>query len=177
MQQLTGGESVGAGAPKKYKTAAALRRACEDYFDSISCEIEAKYPTGEQIKNVRGEPIRYTVFAKPPSLQELWLKLGISKKTWCNYANSEDPSYQWVTQWAKANVEAYLAGKILEGGKGVQGIIFTLKNNFGWREKTEIEVGEETRNALSANMTMEDKLALILEVADEAANERGIGKD
>jgi hypothetical protein len=46
--------------------------------------------------------------------------------------------------------------------KGVDGIKFNLANNYGWSAKREIEVGEQTRKAMSIdNMSMAEKLAML----------------
>lgn len=51
--------------------------------------------------------------------------------------------------------------------KGLQGIIFNLQNNYGWRQKQEVELGEKTRSSMGAGeMRIADKLALLAEERD-----------
>ena len=51
--------------------------------------------------------------------------------------------------------------------KGLQGIIFNLQNNYGWRQKQEVELGEKTRISMGAGeLRIADKLALLAEERD-----------
>ena len=50
-----------------------------------------------------------------------------------------------------------------------QGIIFNLQNNYGWRQKQEVELGEQTRKSAAAeNLSLQEKLAVIAQVAEAA---------
>lgn len=68
---------------------------------------------------------------------------------------------------ARARIEAYLEQELLTREKGLQGIIFNLQNNYGWRQKQEVELGEKTRSSMGAGeMRIADKLALLAEERD-----------
>lgn len=160
------------GRPRKYETAGALKRAVERYFASITKTAVVIDDNGFPVFNDAGEKIMRVEYVVPPSMSALMLFLGITKKTWSNYANSENREYVWVCDRAKARIEAYLEEQLLTRKKGIQGVIFNLSSNFAWKEKREIEVGSETRKALAASgMTMEEKMALI-RAAAEAAEEK-----
>lgn len=72
------------------------------------------------------------------------------------------PELQDITQTARARIEAYLEEQLLTREKGLQGIIFNLQNNYGWKQKTEMELGEKTRQTVTAqSMSAYDKIAAI----------------
>ena len=59
------------------------------------------------------------------------------------------------------------AEDVSEMEKGLQGIIFNLQNNYGWRQKQEVELGEKTRSSMGAGeLRIADKLALLAEERD-----------
>lgn len=169
---------MAAGRRKKY-TKKSLKLEIDRYFNSISRTIQAiemvdsgrrderGRPIFKQapIKNNEGNPIMVTEYVVPPSVSGLCLHLGIDRSTWQNY-RAESPE---ITEEARARIEAYLEGELLTRKKSVQGIIFNLQNNYGWREKREVELGEETRRAAACSMSPKEKLELIMaaKVAEE----------
>lgn len=149
------------GAPRKYKTAAQLEKAVQAYWKSISYEQPAiiSTPTGEVDENghvkyvtkmltededghIRldgiGRPKTITQYLEEPSVAGLCLHLDISKDTWAEYAKRADLGL--VCARFKMRHESYLAGQ-LNGNKvkSVQGVMFNLKNNFGWKDKVEVD--------------------------------------
>ena len=126
------------GRPKSFKTPKAFEKAVEAYFKSI-CTAEGEYK-------------------KPPTLSGLCLFLDISRDTFASYAKIE--GYSDTARRARARVEAFLEECLIAREKGVQGIIFNLQANFGWREKHEISVADDEQTQLFA-MSMEEKLAVI----------------
>lgn len=153
-----------AGRPKKYKSKKALAEAIERYFSSISRTIPAQEAlTGNEIYNDDGERIMLTQYVRPPSICSMCLYLGIDRSTWQNYCDAQlHPELQDITQTARARIEAYLEEQLLTREKGLQGIIFNLQNNYGWKQKTEMELGEKTRQTVTAqSMSAYDKIAAI----------------
>lgn len=147
------------GRKKKYGTAKELEQAVDAYWNSISYEKPAvvSTPTGEVderggIKYATkllamnadgsvnfdgtGKPKTITEYLEPPSVAGLCIFLGVSKETWADYARDEKLSP--VCARFKLRLERYLLGRLnSEKGKNVQGIIFNLKNNFGYADKVE----------------------------------------
>ena len=160
------------GAPQKYKTAAALRRAVDKYFRSISATVEVASLTGEPVLNEDGKPVKKTEYIVPPTEPGLCLFLGITTRTWRNYANPKlHPEFEAVTDEVKTRFEAYLVEQSLTREKGVQGVIFNLTNNYGYKQKTEIELGEDTRKAVASEpISLREKL-LAIQAAKEALGE------
>ena len=171
------------GRYKAYRTPAALSRAVTAYFTAITRKVRLTEwaDTGErtakgkpvyterEVLDADGQPVYRTVYTSPPTVTGLCLALGISRDTWENYARDEAyPGYADVVRDARLRFEAYLEEELLSREKGVQGIIFNLQNNYGWREKRELELGEATRQAVrTQELTMEEKLALIRRAATD----------
>ena len=156
---------MAAGRPKKY-TRKKLREETERYFRSISRTIPARDDTGSIIRNDDGDEIQLLQYVVPPSIAGLCLQLGIDRSTWQNYADPAlHPELADVTAEARARIEAYLEQELLTREKGLQGI--NLQNNYGWRQKQEVELGEKTRSSMGAGeLRIADKLALLAEERD-----------
>ncbi len=179
---------MGAGRRKKY-TKKSLKLEIDRYFGSISRVVQATemVDSGKRddrgrpimipvpIKNDAGNPIMVTEYIVPPSVSGLCLYLGIDRSTWQNYR--ED--WPEVTEEARARIEAYLEGELLTREKSVQGIIFNLQNNYGWRQKQEVELGEKTREAAACSaLSAKEKLALIMAAkAAEEEDESAAGEE
>ncbi len=151
-----------AGRPRKFKTAAALRRAADRYFDSISYVQDVK-----DLLNMAGEPVKLLRYVQPPTVTGLCLHLGIDRSTWQNYGDeSRDPETAAVVRYVRQRIEAWLEQELLSRDKSVQGIIFNLQNNYGWRARSELELGRETRASMQlSDMSLQDKLSAIAEAA------------
>ena len=146
----------------------ALADAIDGYFRSISRTIELKGPDGAVICNDDGEAIRKLQFAVPPSVSGLCLHLGIDRSTWQNYCDGGlHPEFREVTALTRGRIEAWLEEQLLMREKGVQGIIFNLQNNYGWRQKQEVELGDKTRESIQPEgMSLQDKLAAIAQARE-----------
>lgn len=171
------------GRKPKYDTDKKLARAIDGYFASISRTVTVTelVPTGEYtqkgmpvmapqvVHNDNGEEIRRVEYCAPPSVTDLCLYLGISRETWRAYCDPElHPEFLDTTTRTRARIEAYLERELLTREKSVQGIIFNLQNNYGWKEKKELELGPGAVRAASAvGMTMDEKMALLREMAGE----------
>ena len=161
MQEAT---TMGAGRPKKY-TKKGLEKAVEGYFDSIS----------------RGGNAWSAEYTRPPTVSGLCLYLGIDRSTWQNYADRElHPEFQKITAYARMRMEAYLEEQLLTREKNVQGLIFNLQNNYGWREKREVELGGETRRTVAGSaqarpMSIAEKMAFLEQQREALAEVAGVG--
>lgn len=161
-------------AEKKYKSAAALRRASEKYFNSISRTVPAAelYNTGEKdewghfvfekrkILNDAGEEIRYIEYAIPPSITAMCIFLGISRETWRRYISSDE---EWgaVGVWVKQKIRSYLLHELMTRTKGIRAVEINLERNYS--EGEDIAVGSIDR---SADMTSDQKLEYIHRISE-----------
>lgn len=117
-----------AGRPKKYTEVELMRQKIEGYFK----ECEEKH-----------EP--YTVTG-------LCLALDICRDTLLEYAKSEE--FSDTIKKAKLKVENYLE-KHLITDSSTTGIIFNLKNNFGWTDKQQLEHSGNINNPFEGLSTEE----------------------
>lgn len=72
----------------------------------------------------------------PYTMSDLALALGISRYTLINYG--KDELFHTTIAHARQRVEGYME-RALYTAKG-SGVQFALKNNFGWRDKSEQEI-------------------------------------
>lgn len=169
------------GRKKKYN-AKTLKEAVQGYFDSITYEkpLMLSLPTDDltdqgepkmklqQVKTKDGADAVEQCWVEPPSIGKLCLRLGTSKETWSEY--SADEMLGPVTAWAKAIVEAQYVARLVEGGRGQQGLMFVLKQNFGWSDKVEVGFDGPTRKAVAAaSLTTEEKEEILRGIAMEFA--------
>lgn len=154
------------GAPKKYKTPAAFRRAVEKYFAGISTVLAVEDPYGKPIKNADGEIIRKLVYAVPPSIEALSLSLGFTERTWDNYKERE--GYAEICEDAKLRIKAYLVEQ-LNMRERPQGIIFNLQNNFQMAEKR--DVNTNVRHQMGLSEMRELLLDVSREMEEDGADE------
>ena len=171
------------GRSRKYDTAKKLERAVDAYFASISRTVAVTelQPTGQYTQkglpvlapvpvcNDDGAEIRRVEYCTPPSISDLCLHLGITRETWRVYCDPVvHPEFSDTTTRARARIEAYLERELLTREKSVQGVIFNLQNNYGWKEKKELELGSgAVRAVTSVGMTTEEKMELLREMAGE----------
>lgn len=99
----------------KYKSAEELQKAINDYF--LKCDEKEK----------------------PYTMTGLAISLGVDRTTLINYGKRE--SFSTLVKNAKARVEEQLEESLYRLGNN-SGVIFNLKNNYGWRDKVEVEKGE-----------------------------------
>ena len=190
--EKNGGGDVGRN--RKYKTAAALRRAVWDYFDSIS-KIEPvmeRYPTGNldawghdeykwrQATNQAGEVVSRRVFHVPPTAAGIREHLGISKSTWAEYGDRKlHPELCEVVEEAREVLQKWREEQLLtRAGKDVRGIIFDLQANYGMSERKTVDLGDQAAKAVrtaagAAALPLEDREALLREIAKDFSPEEG----
>jgi hypothetical protein len=144
--------AVKIGRPRKYGSPKALREAVEAYFASISYEepVIVRTPTGEidddghikyQAKMLTegtdgtGKPRTIVRYFEEPTTAGLYVHLGIDKSTWADYGKRH--GYEKIVETAR---DIILARKVqnLNTRNSVQGIIFDLKANYGWKDRLEV---------------------------------------
>lgn len=121
-----------AGQPQYYKTPEEMQIAIDKYFDSCSqSEGEIK-----------------------PTVTGLALALGFaSRQSLIDY--EEKGEFFYTVKIAKLRVENYIEQRLYEAN--ATGSIFNLKNNFAWKDKTEVDT----------NVTYSDKLDKMKNALDE----------
>lgn len=104
------------GRPRLYESADDFADAVEAHF--TDCQDEGKRPT----------------------LSGLSYALGFEdRETFSNYASYGD-SFSRTVKRAKLRIGDWLEQRLTDKDKFTPGIIFDLKNNHGWKDKTEQEL-------------------------------------
>lgn len=119
------------GQPLKFESPEYLQTLIDAYF--------------EQAKT-NGDPLTITGLA---------LALDTSRETLINYEARE--KYFDTIKRAKLKCQQY-AENHLFGGKNATGAIFSLKNNYGWKDKTEVDTtisGELNTGSIDAKAAAE----------------------
>lgn len=125
------------GRPLKFKSTGELQVAIDSYFDACDPHLESRLV--ESGINERGE----TIFAqrkimteqRPYTVSGLARALGITRDTLLNY--SERPEFLDTVESAKERCHEYAENQLF--GKSATGASFSLKNNWGWKERQEID--------------------------------------
>lgn len=150
------------GRPAAYETTEELEAAVNAYFTSISYQrpVIITTATGEvdEDGNAKlvtrmlreghdntGQPVTVTEYLEPPGVASLTLYLGISRDTWARYGKRK--GFRSVVEQTRTRIEAYLVGRL--ESRHTQGVIFNLKNNFGWKDRQEFGVDSELQSAMS----------------------------
>jgi len=106
------------GRPLKFKTPELMQSAIDDYFVT-----DAFMGEGEN-----------QVYA--PTVSGLAFHLGMSTEAFRNY--EEKDKFLATVKRAKQRIELAIEQRLF--GNNVTGCIFNLKNNFGWKDKTEQDI-------------------------------------
>ncbi len=129
--------------PLKFNTVEELEDKIQEYFDScFEHQWVDEYFRDEEGNRVIKEngrykkvPVKKLVNIKPLTITGLAVHLDTSRQTLVNYEKRE--KYFDAIKRAKAYIEAYTESCLF--GNNVTGVIFNLKNNYGWKDRTEID--------------------------------------
>ena len=148
------GDYMPGGRPNKFETPEELEKLIQHYFDSITkteyawnVKTEGKGKSKkiiiEPILNNAGEQVTYTSYYEIPTVTGMCLHIGISRSTLFEYEKKEE--FTNTIKSAKDRIEKYNEEQLYRREQ-VTGVIFNLKNNFGWRDKQEQEVTATNNN-------------------------------
>ena len=116
------------GRPKKYTEVEIMQQKINNYFEECNKDNEPYTVTG------------------------LCLALDICRDTLAEYTKNEE--FSDTIKKAKLKVENYLE-KHLITDSSTTGIIFNLKNNFGWKDKQELAHSGSINNPFEGMSTEE----------------------
>lgn len=109
----------------------------------IGNDYALKYKTEEELqKGIDNYFKECDKLGKPYTMSGLALSLELDRKTLLNYSNRE--KYSPLIKKAKAKVETMLEENLYRVGNN-SGIIFNLKNNYGWRDQIEVQNTEVSK--------------------------------
>lgn len=121
------------GRPKAYTEVEVMQQKIDKYFNDCDRKNEPYTVTG------------------------LCLALDICRDTLSEYMKKDE--FSDTIKKAKLKVENYLEKRLINDNS-TTGIIFNLKNNFGWKDKQEIEHSGEVNNPFK-DLTTEELRQLI----------------
>ena len=116
----------GGGKPKSFESPEQFQRLNDEYFDFCDSQKETFTDSKGQIKTLQ----------KPYTMSGLCVFLGITRETWSQYA--KNPDYANIAASSKSKIENYCEENTMLGKLNPIFSIFSLKNNFGWVDKMEI---------------------------------------
>ena len=120
---------VMAGRPNKYKSVEDMDKAKNEYF--YNCDRDKE----------------------PYTMTGLALSLGfLDRKSlidYCDYTDDEDVAFLHSIKRAKMICEQNIEKGLLSGKYNATGAIFNLKNNYGWKDKQEVEQSGELNNTIT----------------------------
>lgn len=126
------------GRPPKYKTVPELENLIEAYFQSCWKQKIDMFGNPIFVKDKRGKKTEEKVMYqfKPYTITGLALAIGTTRETLIDYEKKD--KFSDTIKRAKQMCQGY-AEESLYIGKNPTGAIFNLKNNYGWKDKTETE--------------------------------------
>jgi DNA-binding XRE family transcriptional regulator len=101
------------GRPLKYKSVKSMQEDIDKYF--AECDENGK----------------------PYTVSGLAYALGTNRQTLLNYEEKEE--FFDTIKSAKAKIELFNEEMLYNKDVSTTGVIFNLKNNYGWKDKQEIE--------------------------------------
>lgn len=121
------------GRPKAYAEVKIMQQKIDKYFND--CDMNKE----------------------PYTITGLALALNLDRKSINNYA--KDSEFFPTIKKAKLRVENYLEKRLINDSSAT-GIIFNLKNNYGWSDKQQIEHSGNVNNPFS-ELSIEELRQLI----------------
>jgi len=123
------------GRPPKYETPEEMQRIITLYY--LACRVH-KEDRLELLDDLNDEDLLVVNDIEDivPTISGLAYTLGMSTEAFRNYEQKDD--FLATVKRAKQRVEMSLEQRL--AGNAVTGSIFSLKNNFGWKDKTEQEL-------------------------------------
>ena len=128
-----------AGRPPKYETPKEMQSIIDVYF--LSCAAnrdDTKLPANLSDED---RTVAVDIDDVVPTISGLAYTLGMSTESFRRYgleSDTKDSEFSATVKRAKQRVEMSLEQRL--AGNSVTGSIFSLKNNFGWKDKTEQEI-------------------------------------
>jgi len=115
--------------PLKYENADDMQALIHLYFEGCKLNrVALAEGLSKPVREVLTEDLH-------PTITGLALVLDLSRQGLINYEGKEE--FVDTVREAKQRVESYLEQRLYSGN--VAGCVFNLKNNFQWKDRTEVE--------------------------------------
>lgn len=149
------------GRPLKFQSVDELQKqidayfaSCDPHMEEVSEWVEARDSKGQLKKDKHGlnylVKIKHKILTKqqPYTITGLALYLDTSRETLLDYEKGKydngdeiegyDPKFSDTIKKAKLKCQTYVESSLFTNSP--TGAIFNLKNNYGWKDKTEQEI-------------------------------------
>lgn len=135
------------GRPKMYTTPEEMQTIIDEYFDSCF--------TDNPILNDDGKVIGVTrVQIRPFTITGLCIALDMDRDSLLNYEKVESyKEFFGTVSRAKLKCHNY-AEELSLTSRNPNGVLFNLKNNYGWKDKTETALTDADGNNLTINVNI-----------------------
>ena len=135
------------GRPVKFKTPQEMERVIGLYF--LACKVRQTDNT-DLLNDLDNDDLSVVddIDDMVPTVSGLAYTLGMATETLRDYGTKDD--FSVTVKRAKQRIEMSLENRL--AGNNVTGAIFNLKNNFGWKDKTE----QDVQQTINASFTLED---------------------
>lgn len=150
----------GPGKPLKFESVEEVENLILEYFESCMERWE-DYDTYEPVRTKSGghkikdgayqyKPVKKKrlVKAKVPTVSGLAVALDTTRQTLLDYQERDE--YADTIKRAKQTIQAMVEALLTNGGAHPSGVIFSLKNNWGWVDKQELDVTDKAAAAKKA---------------------------
>jgi len=117
------------GRPKEYPTVEKMADKIVEYFDYCDNRIQ-------QVYSKSADGVIEVINPAPYGIEGLSAFLDITRKTLSDYAKL--PEFRNTIKKARQKIAGNVEERLME--KNPTGAIFNLKNNFGWKDKQEMEL-------------------------------------
>lgn len=118
------------GKPLMYKTVKEMEEKIEGYFDLCDNRIQTIY-------SAKSDGVIEVMNPEPYTMSGLAYYLGMSRQTLIDYTKRD--KYLDTIKDARRRVEFDLERRMNDKQSFTPGLIFNAKNNFGWKDKSEVD--------------------------------------
>lgn len=130
------------GRPLLFTDVEKLELQIEEYFESCWTQKIDQYGNPVFAKDSKGKKTNDPILvqSKPYTVAGLAVFLNCSEETLLNYEKEEGNRKEFfgTIKKAKDRIYAYKQ-EYLYSGRNPTGAIFDLKNNYGWKDKSEVD--------------------------------------
>lgn len=140
------------GRPKKFSSPKEMQKAIDRYFEE--CDNRTK-----QVYDKQSGMVIDIVVPKPYTIEGLCVALEIDRDTLLNYEKRQGyEEFFGTIKKAKIKVQQNLIERGLEGENNSAVSIFVMKNNFGYKDKSEQEISGIDGGAIQTQSVSEFKV-------------------
>lgn len=163
------------GRPLKFADAATLERKIQAYFESCAEhweEAEEYVPQYNEkgVLLVVNGAVVYDKLRKMvkrpaviPTVTGLAVALDTSRETLMEY--TDRPEYTDTIKKAKDFIHFATEQLLANGGAQPAGVIFSLKNNWGWKDKTDLDISSSDGSMSPVAKLTEEQLVALMDKA------------